>query len=114
LNSPGDARSHVGAAWLGRSALLGAGAGDRGGAAGYPQPAVDVLQVLADGAFGDVELPGELRVGVTGRDEIQELPLPGRELGAGVAAAFGVAIGLVQVGAQQGEQRAVRLAEVTA
>jgi hypothetical protein len=37
------------------------GAGDRGCAARHVQPAADVLQVLADGAFGDAEPPGDLR-----------------------------------------------------
>ena len=90
------------------------GADDRGGAAGDVQPAVDVLQVLADGAFGDAEPPGDLRVGVPGSGEVQQLPLPGCEIGARLPPSFGVEIGLMQVRAEQGEQRAVRLAEVTA
>jgi hypothetical protein len=39
-------------------------------------------------------------------------PVPGGELGGGAAAAFGVEVGLVQVGAQQGQQCPVALGEV--
>jgi hypothetical protein len=60
---------------------------------------VDVLHVPADGAFGDIEPPGDLSVGVPGGDEIQWLPLPEGEIGAGLPTAFGVEVGLVQVGA---------------
>jgi hypothetical protein len=49
-----------------------------------------------------------------GGNQVQQVLLPGGELGDGVAAAFGVQVGLVQVRAQQGEQRPVALGEVRA
>src|SRR5215467_15713450 len=86
---------------------VGEGAGDGGGAAGYSEPGVDVLQVLADGFLGHSEPPGDLGVGVADGDQAQQFPMSGGELEAGAAAAFGVEVGLVQVGAQQGQQVAV-------
>jgi hypothetical protein len=47
-----------------------------------------------------------------GRDQAQEVGLPGGEPGNGVAAPLGIEIGLVQVGAQQGEDRPVAVGEI--
>src|SRR6266487_1538377 len=79
------------------------GAGDGGGAVGDMQSAVDVFQVGAHGSLGDDEKAGDLGVGVPGGEQVQQVLLPGGELGVGVAAAFGVEVGLVQVRAQQRE-----------
>ena len=76
------------------------------------QPAVYVLQVGAHGGLGHAEGAGNLGVGMPGSDQVQQFPLPGGELGSGVAAAFGVQVSPVQVRAQQDEQRAVALGEV--
>ena len=50
---------------------------DCGGAAGYLQPGVDVLQVDAHGSFRQAELAGDLGVGVPGGDQAQQFPLAG-------------------------------------
>ena len=75
------------------------------------QPIEDVLQMLAHRGVGEAEPPGDLSVRVTGRDQPEQLPLPVGELlvrgGAGPVQAM-------QVGSQQGEQRAVTLAEIRA
>ena len=47
-----------------------------------------------------------------GGDQVQQVGLPGGEPGDGVAAPLGVQIGLVQVRAQQREQRPVPLGEI--
>src|SRR5690242_2453304 len=94
--------------------LLREGAGDRGGAAGHAQAAVDVLQVLADRALGDAEPPADLDVGVPGGDQPEQVPLPGGELGPGPAAQLRVLVGLPQVRAQQPEHGPVPLAEIRA
>jgi len=47
-----------------------------------------------------------------GGDYPQQFSVPAGELGRACAAAFRVEVGLVQVGAQQGKQRAVVLGEV--
>ena len=83
------------------------GAGDGGGAAGYLQPGVDILQVLAYGSFGDAEPSADLGIGVAVGDQVQQVPVPRGELGNRTATPFGVQVGLVKVGAQQGEQRPV-------
>jgi len=67
--------------------------------------------VLTRGFLGHVEAPGDLGVGMPSGDQAQQFPLPGGEPGDGVAAAFGVQVGLVQVGAQQ---RPVPFGEVRA
>ena len=54
----------------------GEGAGDGGGAAGDVQPFVDVFQVAAHGALGDAQPTGDLGVGVPGRDEAKQFPVP--------------------------------------
>jgi hypothetical protein len=59
-----------------------------------------------------LEAAGDLGVGVPGGDQVQQVFLPGGELGDGVAAVFGVEVGLVQVRAQQHQQRAVTLGKV--
>jgi len=87
-------------------------AGDGGGAAGHVQPGVDVLKVDAHGSLRHAEPPGDLGVGVPGGDQVQQFPLPGRQLGDWVTASFGVEVCLVQVGAQQCQQRAVTLGKV--
>jgi hypothetical protein len=71
-------------------------------------------RVLAHGALGHAEPARDLRVGVPGGEQVQQFPVPRRELRDRVAAPVGVEIGLVQVRAQQGEQRAVCLSEVSA
>jgi hypothetical protein len=91
---------------------VGEGTGDGGGAAGYLEPGVDVLQVLAHGFLGHVEPPGDLGVGVAGGDQAQQFPMAGGELGGRAPLAFGVEVGLVQVGAQQGQQVAVAVGEI--
>ena len=101
-----------GAVLLGNS--VGEGAGDRGGAAGDLQFLVDVLQVGAHGSLGDAEPPGDLGVGVPGGQQAQQVILAGGEPGDWVAAPFGVQVGLVQVRAQQHQQRPVTLGEVRA
>jgi len=68
--------------------------------------------VCADGALRQAESPGDLGVGQPARDQVQQLPVPRGELGDGVAAAFGIEVGLVQVWPQQREQGAVGLGEV--
>ena len=73
---------------------------------------VDVFQVGAHGSLGYAQAAGDLGVGVPGGDQAQQVFLPGGELGDRVAAAFGVEVGLVQVRAQQHQQRAVTLGEV--
>jgi len=70
--------------------------------------------VLAHGFLGHAEPAGALGIGVPGGDQAQQLPLPGGELGRWVAAAFGVQEGLVQVRAQQHQQRPVAFGEVGA
>ena len=75
---------------------------------------VDGFQVGAHGALRDAETAGDLGVSVPGGDQMQQVPVPGGELGDGVTATFGVQVGMVQVGAQQREQRAVALGEVRA
>ena len=78
------------------------------------QPGVDVFQVLAHGSLGHADPAGDLAVGVPGGDQVQQFPVPGGELRCAATAALRVNIGLVQVGAQQGEQVAVPLGEVRA
>ena len=78
------------------------------------QPGVDGFQVGAHGALRDAETAGDLGVSVPGGDQVEQVPVPGGELGDGVTATFGVQVGMVQVGAQQREQRAVALGEVRA
>jgi hypothetical protein len=85
-----------------------------GGAAGDVQPAVDVFQVSSDGAFGQAEPPGDLGVGMPGGEQVKQLPVRGGEHRDGMTAAFGVEVGRAQMRAQQGEQVAVGLGEVTA
>jgi hypothetical protein len=51
------------------------------------QSDVDVPQVRAHRSLGQPELTGHLDVGATGRDEMQQLPRPGGEIGHGRAAA---------------------------
>jgi hypothetical protein len=68
--------------------------------------------VTAYGCLGDAEAPSDLGVGVPGGDQVQQLGLPGGELGDGVAAPLGIQEGLVQVRAQQREERPVPLGEV--
>ena len=87
------------------------GADDGGGAAGDTQPFVDVFQVGAHGSLGDAQPPGDLGVGVTGRQQAHQLVLPGGEPGDRMAAPPGVQAGLVQVRAQQYQQRPVPLGE---
>ena len=93
---------------------VGEGAGDGGGPAGDLQQAVDVFQVGAHGSLGNAQAAGDLGVGVPGGDQVQQFPLPVCELGGWVAAALGVEVGLVQVGAQHGEQVAVPAGEIRA
>src|SRR5580704_15606152 len=93
---------------------VGEGAGDGGGPAGDLQQAVDVFQVGAHGSLGYAEAAGDLGVGVPGGDQVQHAPVPGGELGGGVAAALGVEVGLVQVRAQHGEQVAFAVGEIRA
>ena len=50
-------------------------AGDRGGAARYLQPDVDVLQVDAHGSLGHAKPVGDLGVGVPGGGQAQHLAL---------------------------------------
>jgi|RhiMetdeSRZDD1v2_1073273.scaffolds.fasta_scaffold1217049_1 hypothetical protein len=88
---------------------LGEGAGDCGCAARYLEPFVDVLQVGAHGSLGYAEPTSDLGIRVPGGDQAQQLPMPGRQPRDGAAAALGVQVGLVQVGAQQCQQRAVTL-----
>ena len=75
------------------------------------QSGVDVLQVRAHRSLGQPELTGHLDVGATGSDEMQQLPLPGGEVGHGRAASLRVEVRLVEVRAQQREQRPVTLGE---
>src|SRR4029077_1856289 len=102
------------ASGAGKPRAVGEGPGDCGSAVGDVQPGVDVLQVGAYGAFGQAEAAGDLGVSVPGRNQLQQVPVPRGEPGDGMAAAFGVQVGLVQVRAQQREQRAVTLGEVRA
>ena len=91
---------------------VGEGAGDGGGPAGDLQQPVDVFQVGAHGSLGNAQAPGDLGVGVPGGDQVQQFPLPACELGDWVAAALGVAVGLVQVRAQHGEQVTLAAGEI--
>ncbi len=93
---------------------VGEGAGDGRGAAGYLQPGVDVFQVLAHGSLGQGEPAGYLGVGVPGGQQMQQVPVPGGELGHAEAALLGVGVGLMQVRAQEHQQRAVPVGEVRA
>ena len=53
------------------------GAGDGGGAAGDTQLFVDVFQVGAHGSLGDAQAARDLAVGVPGRQQPQQVALPG-------------------------------------
>jgi hypothetical protein len=75
----------------------------------YIQLFVDVFQVGAHGSLGDAEAAGDLGVGVPGRQQAQQVVLPGGEPGDRVAAPLGVQVGLVQVRTQQHQQRPVTL-----
>ncbi len=59
------------------------GAGDGGGAAGDIQLLVDVFQVGTYGSLGDAQTPGDLAVGVPGRQQVQQVVLPGSQPGTG-------------------------------
>jgi hypothetical protein len=63
--------------------------------------------VGAHGSLGDAQPPGDLAVGVPGRQQAQQLVLPGGEPGNRMAAPLGVQAGLIQVRAQQYQQRPV-------
>src|ERR1700678_1396297 len=93
---------------------VGESAGDGGGPAGDLQQAVDVFQVGAHGSLGYAQAAGDLGVGVPGGDQVQQLLLPGCELGGGVATALGVEVCLVQVRAQYGQQVAMTAGEIRA
>jgi hypothetical protein len=66
----------------------------------------------ADRAFRNSQLPGDLRVRVAGGDEDHEFVLTWRESGEGMAATFGVQIGLMKMGPKQREHVPVTIAEV--
>ena len=68
----------------------------------------------AHGALGYAQAAGDLGVGVPGGEQVQQFPVPGREPGRRVAAALGVAVGLVQVRAQHGEQVTLAAGEIRA
>jgi hypothetical protein len=53
--------------------------------------------VGAHGSLGDAEPPGDLAVGVPGRQQARQVVLAGGEPGYGVAAAFGIHVGLVKL-----------------
>ena len=90
------------------------GTGDGGRAAGHLKSCVDVLQVLAHGAFGHVQPPCDLAVGETLSDEAQDLPVPRGQRRDATAARFRLCVRLLQVRAQQGEQGAVAFGEIPA
>jgi hypothetical protein len=83
-------------------------AGHGGGSAGDVQPGVDGFQVCAHSSLGYAQAAGDLGVGVPGGEQAQQFPVPTGEL-RDRAAAFGVEIGLVQMRAQQYQQRPVML-----
>jgi hypothetical protein len=70
--------------------------------------------VDADGSFRHTESAGDLGVDVPGGDQAQHLPVTAGKPGHAMAAAFGVEVGLVQLGAQQRQQVPVALGEVPA
>ena len=98
--------------WLLNAKPLGKGAGYCGGAAGDVQLVVDVLQVDTHGSLGNPEAAGDLGIGVPGGDQVQQFLLPRGQPGDRVAAPLGVEVGLVQVRAQQCEDRPVPVGEV--
>jgi hypothetical protein len=70
------------AVWQDRQALPGArSAGNCGGAAGDTEFAVDVLEVLGDGAGTDVEAASDRGVGATEGDELENLDLTVGQVG---------------------------------
>jgi hypothetical protein len=62
--------------------------------------------------FGHADPAGDLGVGVTSGDHAQQFQLPGGQLRRGVAALFRIKVSLVQVGAQQCQQRTLTFGEV--
>jgi len=111
---PGSGPSQV----LGRDAvvLLRAvePAGYRSGAAGYVQPLEDMFQMFADCRFGDGQAARDLTVGVTGGDQSQQLPLPRGELRYGASTTPLLAVGVVEMGAEQREETSLTWGEVRA
>jgi hypothetical protein len=89
-------------------------ADDGGRAVGNLQPAVNVLQMRPHGPLGQPELAGDLDVGAAASDQVQQVPLPGREFGHRAAPTLSIVVRLLEMGAQQREERSVALGEVRA
>ena len=89
-------------------------ADDGGRAVGDPQSAVDVFQMRPHGSLGQPELPGDLNVGATTSDQVQEVPLARGEIGDRAPSTLRIVVGLLEVGAHQREKRPVALGEVGA
>lgn len=81
----------------------------RGGfdAVAYAEGVKDVLHVLADGAWGNEQLPGDRRVGQTFTGQLQDPPFAGGELRDTVSAAFGIEVDLVKMWSHQCQQHHV-------
>ena len=73
------------------------GTDKRGGAALDLEASENVLQMFADGAFGEEQMPSDPGVTQPGVDEAEQLPLPVGELGDATSAAQDLDVRGVQV-----------------